>query len=142
MIRRAEDNATVGCADPHAPRHPSANWSSNAVGATRAELQELLSQRSSPQATEMQVKVSLGCFRKRDPGAYRLAIEKLDGYEVQNQSFCSGIACVHSTVRPEDTAQVRPASDLCRWCDADDLTVAKSNIGGSIIFNRAVCSLW
>ena len=31
---------------------------------------------------------------------YRLAIEKLDGYEVHHKRFCSGIGCVFSTVEP------------------------------------------
>ena len=35
--------------------------------------------------TEMHMKVSLACFKERNTDARRLAIEKLDGYEVRNK---------------------------------------------------------
>ncbi len=88
--------------------------------------------------TEMNVKVSLACFKKKDPEVYRLALEKLDGYEVHSQDFCAGIGCVYSNVKPGVRARCQYAHDFCQWCDADGLVEAKGSIEGRKRLNQAL----
>ncbi len=88
--------------------------------------------------TEMHVKVSLACFKKKDPEVYRLALEKLDGYEVHSQDFCAGIGCVYSNVKPGVRARCQYAHDFCQWCDADGLVEAKGSIEGRKRLNQAL----
>ena len=99
--------------------------------------QSLLAQALQATGTEMQIKVALECFKKKNLKVYRLAMEKLDGHEVHNKRFCSGMACVFSTAKPGDPARVPPASDACRWCDPDALEVAKGSIEGRKRLNQA-----
>ena len=100
----------------------------------------LLRQALQSSSTEMHIKVSLECFKKRRPDVYLLALEKLDGFEVpHNKHFCSGKDCVYSTVDPGGRARVPwRGSDVCRWCDPEVLEASKGSAEGRKLLNQAL----
>ena len=105
--------------------------------------ENLLAQALQQADTERHVKQTLSIFKKKDPEVYRLAMEKLEGYSVQNKhlhsrDLCRGTGCVYSMLKPGTKARARAASEFCSWCDGDYLEFAKGSIEGRKRLNQAL----
>ena len=89
------------------------------------------------------LKISLGCFKKKNPEVYRLALQRLEGHEFRESDahyncLCVGTGCVYSMLDPGSEARPMRANDLCSWCDADYLEFAKASIEGRKRLNQAL----